>query len=260
VKIRRRGRHASPSPVGQAAAKAGPVVIVAGAVIATGPQMALAATGPQAALSDTGSFAAIHSTGPAAVIPETAIVVKVTKASSEYTVKSGDTLYGIAGKRYGNGADWPTVYDANKQEIADPNLIFPGEKLTIPGHAGAVSIVSAPYMPKHSATTGPIPVPANGSVESVLEAVASSYGWTGVQWLALWRVENREAGFDLTATNPDSGAYGIAQFINGASEYFTYGGNPDTAEGQAVAMCNYIKQTYVTPAAAWQHELDFGWY
>lgn len=256
MKVRRRGRHASPSPVGQVAAKAAPVV-VASAVIVTGPLPALTDSGAQAAITDTGSFRAVRTTGP----QDAVLTVKVTKTTeSEYTVRHGDTLYGIADNKYGSGKYWPTLYDANKSKLPDPNLIYPGEELEIPRHAGATSIVSAPYMPKHSATTGPIPVPAGGSAEDVLQAVASTYGWTGVQWLALYQVENREAGFDLTATNPYSGAYGMAQFINGASEYYTYGGNPDTAEGQAVAMCNYIKQTYGTPANAWQHEVDYGWY
>lgn len=101
---------------------------------------------------------------------------------------------------------------------------------------------------------------SNASALAALQTAAAKAGWTGVQWAALEAVEEREAGFSLTATNPSSGAYGMAQFINGASEYAQYGGNSTTAAGQAVAMVNYIKQRYGTPAAAWQHELDFGWY
>jgi hypothetical protein len=70
----------------------------------------------------------------------------------------------------------------------------------------------------------------------------------------------REAGFSTTAQNPSSGAYGMAQFINGPSEYALYGGNSTTAAGQAVGMVNYIKSRYGTPAAAWAHEQAFGWY
>jgi hypothetical protein len=52
----------------------------------------------------------------------------------------------------------------------------------------------------------------------------------------------------------------MAQFINGPSEYALYGGNSTTAAGQAVAMVNYIKSRYGTPANAWAHEQQFGWY
>ncbi|TET99549.1 MAG: LysM domain-containing protein [Dehalococcoidia bacterium] len=48
-----------------------------------------------------------------------------------YTVRPGDTLSGIAA-RFGI-ADWRTLYQANKDVIGpDPNLIRPGQVLTIP--------------------------------------------------------------------------------------------------------------------------------
>lgn len=101
---------------------------------------------------------------------------------------------------------------------------------------------------------------AGGSVEALMKTAAASIGWTGAQWTALYDVEEREAGFNLTAKNPSSGAYGLAQFINGPSEYAQYGGNSFTAAGQIVAMLNYIKQRYGTPEAAWAHEESYGWY
>jgi hypothetical protein len=100
---------------------------------------------------------------------------------------------------------------------------------------------------------------ASGSNEAVLEAVAATHGWVGSEWTALYNVEMREAGFNLTAQNA-SGAYGMAQFIGGPSEYAEYGGNSTSAFGQSVAMCNYIAQRYGTPSAAWAHEQTEGWY
>lgn len=49
-----------------------------------------------------------------------------------YTVRKGDSLWAIAKKHYGNGATWPRIYDANRTKIKNPNLIFPGQVLTIP--------------------------------------------------------------------------------------------------------------------------------
>jgi hypothetical protein len=96
-----------------------------------------------------------------------------------------------------------------------------------------------------------------GSVEAVARAL---FPWPSFMWAAFNAVEMREAGYSLTAQNPTSGAYGVAQFINGPSEYYSYGGNPFTAAGQFTAMFNYIRQRYGNPLGAWAHELNFGWY
>ena len=49
-----------------------------------------------------------------------------------YTVKAGDCLWKIAEKAYGNGADWTKIYDANSNQISNPNLIYPGQVFVIP--------------------------------------------------------------------------------------------------------------------------------
>ena len=49
-----------------------------------------------------------------------------------YTVKSGDCLWNIAKKYYGNGAQYTKIYNANKGKIKNPNLIYPGQVLTLP--------------------------------------------------------------------------------------------------------------------------------
>ena len=46
-----------------------------------------------------------------------------------YTVKSGDTLSKI-GHHY--GVSWQEIFEANKDQIKDPNKIFPGQTLRIP--------------------------------------------------------------------------------------------------------------------------------
>lgn len=49
-----------------------------------------------------------------------------------YTVKPGDTLWGIAERFLGKGSRWREIYYANQAIIgANPNIIHPGQKLTI---------------------------------------------------------------------------------------------------------------------------------
>ncbi|WP_446897415.1 LysM peptidoglycan-binding domain-containing protein [Clostridium sp. LBM24168] len=50
-----------------------------------------------------------------------------------YVVRSGDNLWSIAKKYYGDGAKWPTIYSKNKSVVgSNPNLIYPGQRLVIP--------------------------------------------------------------------------------------------------------------------------------
>lgn len=57
---------------------------------------------------------------------------KEAAASNTYTVVKGDCLWNIAKKLYGNGADYTKIYEANKDKISNPNLIYPNQVLTIP--------------------------------------------------------------------------------------------------------------------------------
>lgn len=59
-----------------------------------------------------------------------------TAAASSYTVRSGDTLARIAGREYGSGRCWPGIYSANTRVIRDPNMIYVGQTLRIPGGCG----------------------------------------------------------------------------------------------------------------------------
>lgn len=49
-----------------------------------------------------------------------------------YTVVKGDTLWNIAKKNLGNGARYTEIYNLNKDKIKNPNLIYPGQVLTLP--------------------------------------------------------------------------------------------------------------------------------
>ena len=91
-----------------------------------------------------------------------------TEENSTYTIKSGDTLWGIAERLLGSGARWEEIYNANKEIIESTaterwaaaginrdsqhgHWIFAGVSLVIPG-AGA--IVSGPAAPQPKPITG----------------------------------------------------------------------------------------------------------
>jgi len=49
-----------------------------------------------------------------------------------YVIKKGDTLSAIAKHYYGKANDYPRIFEANREVIKDPDLIFPGQKIRIP--------------------------------------------------------------------------------------------------------------------------------
>ena len=64
--------------------------------------------------------------------------------TTAYTIKKGDTLWGIAQSKLGAGAKWKTIYDSNKEIIESPakkhgkkssnngHWIYPGTVISIP--------------------------------------------------------------------------------------------------------------------------------
>lgn len=73
-----------------------------------------------------------------AVIEKTSVSVETERDASNapstktYTVVAGDCLWAIARRFYGRGSDWAKIYDANKDKISNPNLIYPGQVFVIP--------------------------------------------------------------------------------------------------------------------------------
>jgi len=49
-----------------------------------------------------------------------------------YRVVPGDCLWNIALRFYGNGTTWPRIFDANRDKIQNPNLIYPNQVFVIP--------------------------------------------------------------------------------------------------------------------------------
>lgn len=68
---------------------------------------------------------------PAGTVVSNAPSAPAPSAASTYTVKSGDTLWKIAETQYGQGEGWTNIWQANRADISEPDLIYPGQKLSI---------------------------------------------------------------------------------------------------------------------------------
>src|SRR3984957_9739911 len=191
VKIRRRGRHSTPSQVERVAAqpgKAAPAVAIAGALVAVpGPPPPCAPRPPPATVNtqtheavqaDQAAHKGTQSTAATLdSISTRAVTVASTGTarhaaqvkSSHYTVRSGDTLSNIAQRFYNKAADWGYIAHENAKTVHNPNLIFAGESLYIPANVPADYKLADYYTPKHAA-----PAPAVTEAASVRTTSSSS--------------------------------------------------------------------------------------
>ena len=81
----------------------------------------------------------IKSTGAGATAPKESTTQRETTTQKQtqttYTVKAGDTLSKIAKEFLGDANAYMEIFNANRDQLTDPNLIKPGQVLKIPQHA-----------------------------------------------------------------------------------------------------------------------------
>lgn len=76
---------------------------------------------------------AIGNTAGVETVHETIKVPSGSAESAMHVVVSGDTLWAIAKERLGDGNRYQEIFEANRPMLSDPNKIFVGQVLRIPG-------------------------------------------------------------------------------------------------------------------------------
>ncbi len=150
------------------AGKAAPAVVMAGA-LAAAPQVqhALATAGLHASTAAqaahhtarlTASGEAADAVQPAGTATLDSFSVSADKfsvsaakrtAARTYVVRSGDTLSSIAQRYYHDAANWQWLYHENARTVANPNVIYVGERLSVPVNPSAHYTLSQ-YQPRHA--------------------------------------------------------------------------------------------------------------
>jgi hypothetical protein len=100
----------------------------------------------------------------------------------------------------------------------------------------------------------------SGSPQQVAEQMLGRFGWSSGQFSCLEPLWERESGWDVTAENPSSGAYGIPQALSGS---LMASSGPDWQTDAATQIrwgLTYIQGRYGSPCGAWAHEEADGWY
>jgi hypothetical protein len=100
----------------------------------------------------------------------------------------------------------------------------------------------------------------SGSPQQIAEQMLSQFGWSSSQFSCLQPLWAHESGWNVYASNPSSGAYGIPQALPGSR---MASAGPDWQSDAATQIrwgLQYIQGTYGSPCAAWSHEEADGWY
>jgi hypothetical protein len=109
-------------------------------------------------------------------------------------------------------------------------------------------------------TAQPATSAPSGSPQQIAEQMLSQFGWSSSQFSCLQPLWALESGWNIYASNPSSGAYGIPQALPGSK---MASAGPDW-QGDAATQIrwglSYIQGTYGSPCAAWSHEEADGWY
>jgi hypothetical protein len=109
-------------------------------------------------------------------------------------------------------------------------------------------------------TAQPATSAPSGSPQQIAEQMLSQFGWSSSQFSCLQPLWALESGWNIYASNPSSGAYGIPQALPGSK---MASAGPDW-QGDAATQIrwglSYIQGTYGSPCAAWSHEEADGSY
>jgi LysM repeat protein len=163
-----------------------------------------------------------------AAAPATTAAPAATRSAS-YVIKSGDTLSGIASR---HGVKLAAILSANRLKVT--SVIYPGQKLAIPGKTGTVQPASSvtPLVPssflgytypaavvssanKNKALLNASPVPSLAQMQSI---VADTARRMGVDPALAQAFAYQESGFNQRAVSP-ANAIGTMQVIPSSGDW-----------------------------------------
>lgn len=137
--------------------------------------------------------------------------------------------------------------------------------------AAQAQAYQAPQKPAGDSTPNPPPAVVYPSIpggavndpagaKNYAAARLSAFGWGPDQFQCLVQLWTKESDWLTTATNPSSGAYGIAQALP-AGKYASAGSDWLTSYRTQIEWgLGYIANRYGSPCGAWSHEVAMNWY
>ncbi|ACZ31740.1 G5 domain protein [Xylanimonas cellulosilytica DSM 15894] len=146
--------------------------------------------------------------------------------------------------------------ETSRTVVSDEITTQPVAKVVAEGTKERPVVAAAPAV-SGGGSTGPV---MSGSPRAIGQELAAARGWTGDQWQCLDSLFQKESGWNPSAQNRSSGAYGIPQALPG-SKMGTVAGDWRTNPATQITWgLNYIEGRYGSPCGAWGHSQSVGWY
>jgi hypothetical protein len=96
--------------------------------------------------------------------------------------------------------------------------------------------------------------------KQIARKMLGRFHWSTRQFKYLNRLWTRESGWNVRASNPYSGAYGVPQAVPGSKMASAGPHWRTSARTQIRWGLRYIRDRYGSPRRAWNHEAGTGWY
>jgi hypothetical protein len=227
-------------------------LVAAGAFTVATATAAAAATWPSGPSGSTAGRADEAAAGSMLTVSGQALRLQLGQQSPASQALQADQMRDLPARLA--AANWKTAQEQAAKKAA-------AARAAAAAVAAAQSSAQASAAAQQAPTVQLTPaVPAaSGSPQQIAEAMLASFGWSSGQFSCLDPLWAHESGWSVTAENPD-GAYGIPQALPG-SKMASAGPNWQTSATTQIKWgLEYIKGTYGSPCAAWEHELATGWY
>jgi len=234
-------------------------LIAAGAFTVATAATAAAATWPAAPSGTSGSAASrVHEadTGSLLTVTGQTLQMQAFEQSSASQAWQATQLRDLAAEL--SAAHWKAAQAQAARKLAARKAAT-AEATQNTATQNTATQNTATAQPTPSATASAAPV-ASGSPQQIAQAMLASFGWSSSQFSCLDPLWAHESGWSVTAYNAGSGAYGIPQALPGSRMASAGPGWQTNAATQIRWGLEYIKGTYGSPCAAWDHEQATGWY
>ncbi len=146
------------------------------------------------------------------------------------------------------------------QRLADVKQAITQQQAAQARAAAAKAAARAAAAQAATASSAQIAAAPQGNPQQIAESMLSSFGWSSSQFSCLQPLWNAESGWNISASNPSSGAYGIPQALPGGKMASAGSDWQTDAATQIRWGLGYIQSVYGSPCGAWSHEQAYGWY